>query len=113
MQARKAHSLRLAALAAEIRSMGHGHFDKVIKKIDEMIQTLKDEEKDDIEQRDWCKDEYQKNSEEKADLEWKIKNNEAMIVKFTQRIEVLTEEIERTVEEIEGIKKQIEAMEKT
>merc|ERR1719156_457097 len=107
MQARKAHSLRLAALAAEIRSMGHGHFDKVIKKIDEMIQTLKDEEAEDIKQRDWCKDEYQDNSEEKAELKWKIKNNEAMIVKLTKVIESLIEEIKRTVEEIEATKDQI------
>merc|ERR1719443_565546 len=73
-QAKKSHSLRLAALAATIRTNGHGHFDKVIKKIDEMIQTLKDEEQEDIKQRDWCKDEYQENSEEKNDLKWKIKD---------------------------------------
>merc|ERR1719146_137369 len=93
-QAKKTHSLRLAALAATIRTMGHGHFDEVIKQIDEMIQTLKDEEADDIKQRDWCKDEYHINSEEKNDLKWKIKNNDAMIVKLTQIIESLIEEIE-------------------
>merc|ERR1719399_2397129 len=64
-QARKSHSIRLAALAATVRTTSTGHFDAVIKKIDEVIQTLKDEEKEDIKQRDWCKDEYQKNSEEK------------------------------------------------
>merc|ERR1719421_2854467 len=67
-QAKKSHSLRLAALAATIRTNGHGHFDKVIKKIDEMIQTLKDEEQEDIKQRDWCKDEYHLNSEEQEDI---------------------------------------------
>merc|ERR1719146_50360 len=110
-QAKKSHSLRLAALAATIRTNGHGHFDKVIKKIDEMIQTLKDEEQEDIKQRDWCKDEYHLNSEEKNDLKWKIKNNDARIVKLTQIIESLIEEIEATVKEIEATKAQIKQME--
>jgi len=76
-----------------------------------MIQTLKDEEQEDIKQRDWCKDEYHLNSEEKNDLKWKIKNNDAMIVKLTQIIESLIEEIEATVKEIEATKAQIKQME--
>jgi len=110
-QAKKSHSLRLAALAATVRTMGHGHFDKVIKKIDEMIQTLKDEEAEDIKQRDWCKDEYQDNSEEKAELKWKIKNNEAMIMKLTKTIEGLIAEIESTEKEITATEEQIKQME--
>lgn len=110
-QAKKSHSMRLAALAATVRTMGHGHFDKVIKKIDEIIQTLKDEEAEDIKQRDWCKDEYQENSEEKAELKWKIKNNEAMIVKLTKIIDGLVEQIEACVKEIEATKEQIKQME--
>merc|ERR1719379_2400553 len=112
-QAKKSHSMRLAALAATVRTMGHGHFDKVIKKIDEIIQTLKDEEAEDIKQRDWCKDEYQKNSEEKKDLKWKITNNEAMITKLTNIIKELEAEIKQTVEEIEATKAQIASMEDT
>merc|ERR1719217_1220291 len=110
-QAKKSHSLRLAALAATIRTMGHGHFDAVIKQIDEMIQTLKDEEADDIKQRDWCKEEYHLNSEEKIDLKWKIKNNDAMIVKLTEIIDKLIEEIDITVKEIEATKANIKQME--
>merc|ERR1719473_1700871 len=102
--AKKSHSLRLAALAATVRTMGVGHFDKVIEEIDKMIEELKAEEKEDIKQRDWCKDEYQENSEEKAELKWLIKNNEAMIVKLTAKIEALIEEIAKTVEEIEDTK---------
>merc|ERR1719160_2433161 len=41
--ARKAHSLRLAAIAAEVKTMSGGHFDAVIKKLDEVMQELKDE----------------------------------------------------------------------
>jgi hypothetical protein len=76
-----------------------------------MIEELKEEEKDDIKQRDWCKDEYQENSEEKAELKWLIKNNEAMIVKLTKIIESLIEEIDKTVEEIKETEEQIKQME--
>merc|ERR1719399_1758028 len=58
--ATKAKSLCLAAIAATLRT--GGHFDAVIAEIDKMMATLKEEEKGDIEQRDWCK-------EEKGDIE--------------------------------------------
>jgi chromosome segregation ATPase len=109
--ARRAHSLRLAALAAAVRTMGVGHFDKVIEKIDEMIEELKKEEKEDAKQRDWCKDEYHENAEEKAELKWLIKNNEAMITKLEEQIAKLVEEIDATVNEIEATKEQIKKME--
>lgn len=111
VQAQKAKSLRLAALAATVRTVGVGHFDKVIKEIDKLIQTLKDEEKEDINQRDWCKDEYQQNELKQAKLKWKIESNEAMITKLEKRIEKLTEAITQTVEEIEATKKEIKEME--
>merc|ERR1719159_912962 len=110
-QARKAHSLRLASLAATVRSMTGGHFDAVIKEIDKMIQELKDEEAKDIKDRDWCKAEYHKNSEEHSDVSWKIKNNDAAITKLEDTITGLVEEIEATVKEIEDTKGQIASME--
>merc|ERR1719420_1471254 len=110
-QAKKSHSIRLAALAATVRTTEKGHFDKVIKEIDKIIQVLKDEEKEDIKQRDWCKDEYQTNELKQAKIKWKIENNEAMITKLEKRIEKLTEAITQTVEEIETTKKEIEEME--
>merc|ERR1719272_1005088 len=41
--ARKAHSLRLAALAARVGQAKAGHFDEVIKEVNDMIQALKEE----------------------------------------------------------------------
>merc|ERR1719161_1769202 len=109
-QARRAHSLRLAALAATVRTGAVGHFDAVIKEIDKMIQVLKEEEQDDIKQRDWCKKQYFENSEEKAELKWLIKNNEAMIVKLDDLIAKLTETLEDTVKEIDATKEQMAKM---
>ena len=40
-QATKVHSLRLARLAAQVRMAGVGHFEAVIKSIDEMIEGTK------------------------------------------------------------------------
>jgi len=110
-QARKSHSIRLAALAATVRTASTGHFDEVIKKIDEMIQTLKEEEKEDIKQRDWCKDEYQKNSEEHANLKWTIETNLAVITKLEEAIAKLDENIQATAQEIKDTKEQIKKME--
>jgi len=94
-----------------VRTMGHGHFDKVIKEIDKVIEELKKEEKEDIEQRDDCKEEYQKNELEQADLKWKIGNNEAMITKLEDTIKKLEEAIDQTIEEIETTKEEIKEME--
>merc|ERR1719265_2782483 len=110
-QARKSHSIRLAALAATVRTTSTGHFDEGIKEIDEVIQTLKDEEKEDIKQRDWCKDEYQKNSEEHANLKWTIETNLAVITKLEEAIAKLDENIQATAQEIKDTKEQIKKME--
>merc|ERR1719443_2109786 len=59
-------NLRLARLAAAIRSTSTGHFDDVISKIDDMIQKLKDEGHDDVVQRDWCIKEQHFNEDTKS-----------------------------------------------
>merc|ERR1719313_1695357 len=74
-----------------------------------MIQVL-NEEQDDIKQRDWCKKNYFENSEEKAELKWLIKNNEAMIVKLDDLIAKLTETLEDTEKEIVATKEQMKKM---
>jgi len=110
-QAKQAHSMRLASLAASVRLVANGHFDKVIKAINDMLATLKSEEGEDIQQRDWCKDEYHENAEEKAELKWLIVRNEAVIEKLDQKIDELTKNIEDTVKEITATKDQIKKME--
>lgn len=76
-----------------------------------MIQELKDEGAKDVKDRDWCKAEYQTNSEEHADLTWKIERNDAAITKLDTTITATVEEITATVEEIETTEKQIASME--
>merc|ERR1711904_131468 len=110
--AAKAKSMRLASLAAAVRMTTNGHFDEVITKIDDIIKILKDEEADDIKQRDWCKDEYQKNDLEKAETKWLIEKNEAAIIKHTKMIEKLEAVLKDTEKKITETQEQMEQMKK-
>merc|ERR1719456_1172347 len=107
--ATKAKSLRLAAIAATLRT--GGHFDAVIAEIDKMMDTLKKEEKDDIEQRDWCKEETFKNEQEASRYEYKIERTDAKIMKLTTKLNELEATRQKTIEEIQHTKDDIEKME--
>jgi hypothetical protein len=94
-------SLRLAALAARVHEAKAGHFEGVIKAIDDMIQTLTEEEAADVAKRDQCKAEIQESNSTILQLRWEIKCNEAKIEKLTRAIEEKEEEIEKASQEIE------------
>merc|ERR1719331_2241799 len=96
-QAKKAHSMRLAAIAVQIRTSKVGHFDKVIDAIDEMLKTLEEEGADDLAKKEQCLDEYQHIAKTVNDLDWKIKNNKAKIAKLEKLIELRTKEREETI----------------
>merc|ERR1719316_7034 len=75
-RATKSHSLRLAALAAQVRLAKAGHFDKVIKAIDDLIGVLGKEQDSDTKIRNKCQEQYQDNTKEQNKLNWQIKNND-------------------------------------
>jgi chromosome segregation ATPase len=106
-------SLRLATLAARVRTATGGHFDEVMKAIDDMVQLLKDEAKSDAEKRDQCKEEFTKIESKVADLDWRIEKNEAKIAKLEALITKREEEKAKTVEQIKEVKEQIGDMEDT
>merc|ERR1719163_2008753 len=58
-QVKKSRSIRLAALAVKVRTAKAGHFDGVIKAIDDMIKTLAEEGAADLAKKTQCLDEYQ------------------------------------------------------
>merc|ERR1711981_329623 len=103
-QVKKTHSIRLAALAVQVRTSKAGHFDEVIKAIDEMIKTLEEEGADDLAKKTQCLDEYQEITKTVKDLDWKIKNNEAKIAKLEKLIELRTKEREETIAKIKETK---------
>jgi len=91
-------SIKLAAIAVEARKSGH--FDKVIKAIDDMIVELGVEEQDDITKRDDCiATTHKKNEKRRLELH-EIKRNDIRIEKLQKRIEALEAEIEATAEAI-------------
>merc|ERR1719482_68475 len=108
--AKKSHSVRLAALAVQIRTSKYGHFEAVIKEIDAMIAILKEEGADDLAKKTQCLDEYQDIDKTVADLEWKIKNNLAEIEKLQGLIELREKQKAEAIhkkEETEDYVKQI------
>jgi len=108
--ARSTHSLRLAALAVQVREAKAGHFDAVIKAIDTMISELKSEDVDDIAKRDQCKSEYQKINSTIAEVSWLIEKNEAAIDKLLRLIEKLQGDKAQTIELITEVETQISTM---
>merc|ERR1719486_1578595 len=99
-QAKKMHSVRLAALAVEIRTAKFGHFEDVIKSIDKMLATLEKEGADDLAKKTQCLDEYQEIDKTVSDLDWQIKNNLAKIAKLDKLIELRTKEKAETIDKI-------------
>merc|ERR1719230_1323653 len=96
--ARKYHSLRLAALAATVKTSVAGHFNAVIKNIDKMIGELRGEEQDDIDHRDWCQEHENKFTNQKEDLEYKVGQTEALI----ERLEAKSGELETAIASTEA-----------
>merc|ERR1719163_1896037 len=95
--ARKYHSLRLAALAATVKTTVKGHFDSVIRTVDKMIGDLRSEEQDDVDHRDWCQEHENKFTNQKEDLEYKVGQTEALI----ERLEAKSGELETAIKNTE------------
>merc|ERR1719238_1387378 len=74
-------NLRLARIAAAVRTSSTGHFDQVINKIDDMIDKLNQEGLDDVVQRDWCIKEQHFNEDTKSRQEYDISQLEAKILR--------------------------------
>lgn len=109
-QASQSNSLRLAALAMQIRAAKVGHFDKVITAIDEMLATLQAEGAEDLKKRDKCVEDYQKINSTIADVKWKIEKNDAKISKLEKLIDVREKEKTKAIEEIGEITQQVADM---
>merc|ERR1719482_2103668 len=87
-----------------------GHFDKVIKAIDDMITTLREEGSSDLQKRDQCKDQYQDIASNVADMSWKVQKNEAAIDKLEKLIEMRTAEKSQTQEDIKSVDQEMKDM---
>lgn len=84
-------------MAARLQEMKAGHFDQVIKAIDEMVATLGEENQADIAKRDQCKEEYTKQEGTISNAAWLIRKNVAKIDKLEKEREKRKEEKARTI----------------
>merc|ERR1719428_1525932 len=107
----KAKSLRLMAIAQNLK-VG-GHFDAVTGEIDKMMEVIKQEERDAIRKKDWCKEEIHKNEQEAARYEYKVEKKDALIGRLRVKLEALEQTLISTIEEIQQTKKDIKEMEDT
>jgi len=80
--------------ALVLASVSRDTFDKVIEEVDRLVAELGKQQKDEVDQRDWCIDELAKNdrsttasNEQKASLETKIADLEKSIETLTANIE--------------------------
>jgi len=109
--AAKAKSLRLLAIAAQVKE--GGHFDAVTGEIDKMMGVIQEEEKADINKKDWCKEEIHKNEQEAARYEYKVEKKDALIGRLRAKLDELENSLIATIEEIQATKKDLKEMEDT
>mmetsp|Transcript_15724 Transcript_15724/g.35794 ORF Transcript_15724/g.35794 Transcript_15724/m.35794 type:complete len:705 (+) Transcript_15724:56-2170(+) len=95
--ARRAHSAPLSALAVSAK---RDAFTKVKAAMEEMLAKMKQEQIDEVHQKAFCQDEFQKNDmetqdkeNEKTDLETKIDDLTSSITRLEEEIKTLQEEI--------------------
>merc|ERR1719379_2076723 len=110
MQARAAAVLsaaspRLAALAVRVRLNA---FTKVKKAMNDMIEQLLAEKKEDIAKKDFCVAEFNKNEVETADKEAEKKDIMAKIEDLEATIKKLTDDLKQLKMEIEEMKVEME-----
>mmetsp|Transcript_32511 Transcript_32511/g.78122 ORF Transcript_32511/g.78122 Transcript_32511/m.78122 type:complete len:651 (+) Transcript_32511:58-2010(+) len=98
--AKASHSPRLALLTVQLRQGSRGHFDEVVKIIDEQLADLKDEEAQDIQHRDDCIEQENDNHNRLQDLDYAIKKLANKISKLNSKKGRLEEEIGETQDAI-------------
>jgi chromosome segregation ATPase len=98
--------LDFIALALQGKAPGFG---KVIKMIDEMVATLKQEGLDDEHKKEYCAAQFDLMDDKKKGLETKISNLETTIENAKEGITKLAEEIEALDDGVKALDKQVES----
>merc|ERR1719230_1878721 len=97
-------SLDFIALALHGKKVG---FDKVLKLIDEMVATLKQEQKDDDAKKEYCGKEFDTSEDKQKELERTIADTETSIEETKDSIETLAVEIESLDDTIKALDKSV------
>jgi septal ring factor EnvC (AmiA/AmiB activator) len=98
------HKLDFIALALHGKKVG---FEKVIKMIDDMIATLKQEQIDDDTKKDTCAAEFDASDDKKKSLEHSLSDLETMIADTEEAIAALKSDIEALEDGIKALDKAV------
>jgi len=98
------HHLDFIALAIQGKKIG---FEKVITMIDEMVQTLKTEQVDDDNKKEYCGTELDSADDKKKSLEHSISDLETVIADTKEAIATLEEEIDALEKSIKALDKAV------
>merc|ERR1719271_1656643 len=82
-------------------------FDKVIKMMDDMVVPLKEEQKDDEAQKEWCETEFETSEDKEVELKHKLEGLTASIEEMTEGIKKLTDEIKALEDGIVALDKSV------
>jgi len=97
-------NLDFIALALRGKKIG---FEKVITMIDEMVDTLKTEQKDDDDKKDYCEKQFDETDDTKKQLEQAISDAEKAIADAEEGISTLTSEIKALNDAIKALDKSV------
>jgi len=104
---------RLNSLAMTVLMQAKGPIDEVVKMIDEMVQTLKEEEEADLKTKELCESDREEDTATARDLSVKIDDLADQITRKTARIAELTAEIETLEAAIAQMKEDLKEAKKT
>merc|ERR1719161_100950 len=96
--------LDMILLALRGKKMG---FEKVIKMIDEMVETLKKEQLDDDAKKEYCDVQLDSADDKKKELEKAIADMDAAMATETDAVQTLTAEIEALEDSVKTLDKTV------
>merc|ERR1719160_1114865 len=82
-------------------------FDKIIKMIDDLTVVLKDEQKEDEKQKEWCESEFDKSEDKEGELKRKISGLESSIEEMKEGVATLTDDIKALTDGIAALDKSV------
>jgi len=101
---------RLMMIASQLS--GGGHFDEVIEAIDKMVTMLKDEEADDLKQKETCEDDRATDTRTAIKLSREMDEMTETIMALKSEIEEISKDIAEKEEEVLSTKKELEELTK-
>jgi len=102
-KAAKHGRVRLALLATEVAQGSRGHFDAVIGEIDAMIKVVRDEERADIEKRDYCQSEESRGNSKAERLSYDMTELTSKIARIDNRLAERASEIAATQQALQDL----------